>query len=286
MNKKQFSLEKNIKAQMREMGFSPKKFLGQNFLINHLIIQKIVSTVKTLSPSLIVEVGPGLGALTDELIQLNRPVCVVERDTLLCRYWRKKQVSVLEGDILKLPWESQLLSDSVLVGNLPYQVASRLLLKCCPGSHLLKAMVLMFQKEVAQRIVSVPGSKSYGILTVLSQSFWEVEELLRASLSDFYPRPKVAGRVLVFRKKKHFPKKIPTFFLFVKFCFAQRRKFLLSRLSKWDFDYVSIRDIKKRKNRLENIFDEIGLSPFVRAEELSPAQFMLLFGMLSKKNYL
>lgn len=334
MNKKDFSGQRQIKAQMREMGFSPKKFLGQHFLINDFVIQKIVSTVKTLNPSLIVEVGPGLGALTDELIQLNPPICVVERDILLCRYWRQKKVSVLEGDILKLPWEMQLQSGSVLVGNLPYQVASRLLLKCCPGPNLLKAMVLMFQKEVAQRILSVPSSKSYGILTVISQSFWEVEELLTASVSDFYPRPKVSGRVLVFRKKKSSQKRTSAFFLFVKFCFSQRRKFLLSRLSQWDFSNVQhlqrlplpkdfqvlegvnplkeksssefssnlfekesekwtencsqegIRDVKKRKKLLLNIFREMSLSPSLRAEELSPAQFIVLFNMLEKKDYL
>ena len=290
----------SIKDKIRELSFFPKKSMGQNFLINPITIQKIVSSVEELDPSLIMEVGPGLGALTDHLISLKCPFYVVEKDSFLCQYWRKKGVNVLEGDVLNpkglivpnsqeaLPaekdkkplkssnqtgknvfWSSFLLPGSVFIGNLPYQIASRLMVQCCPGPNNLKAMVLMFQKEVAQRILAAPCSKNYGLLSVLSQCFWEGRFLTEASISDFYPRPKVAGQVLVFRKKKHSIQNPATFLSFVKLCFSQRRKFLLSRL----------KTIKEKKHIID-IFDKMKLLPSVRAEELSPTQFMSLFNEL------
>ena len=263
-----------IKDRMKELEFFPKKFLGQHFLINPQTIQRIISEVKSLKSSLIMEVGPGLGALTDELILLKQPLYVVEKDSTLCRYWKEKNVCVLEGDVLKLNWESQLLPHSILVGNLPYQVASRLMVKCCPGSDKLKAMVLMFQKEVAKRILAKPGSKDYGILSVLSQCFWVVNSIAEASVSDFYPRPQVAGQVLVFHKKKMPLRNTDGFLSFVKLCFSQRRKFLLNRLKK----------MEKGEN-IVDLFNQINIPSSVRAEELSPQHFISLFNGINCSEY-
>ena len=261
-----------IKNKMEELGVSPKKFLGQHFLINSLIIDKIITAVKTLEPLLIVEVGPGLGALTDELISLNKPLLLLEKDPTLCEYWKKKDLPILEGDVLKINWSLQLRDKTVLTGNIPYQIASRLMIKCCPAPGKLVAMVLMFQKEVAERVYAKPCSKSYGLLSVLSQCFWEISFLTNASPDDFYPRPKVAGQVLIFRKKTHFIIDPTSFLLFVKLCFSQRRKILLSHLKKQ----------KKIRGDIVNIFDRMSLSHLVRAEELSPEQFVSLFKQINE----
>ena len=146
-----------IKQKMAELNFHPKKMLGQHFLINPQKVEQIVSTVKDLKPSFIMEVGPGLGVLTEHLLKLkitpslpkgtnvvnnkshfnnhsvNPFFCAVELDTQLCEYWKSREVSILEGDILKLQWQKNLLPGSVLIGNLPYQIASRLMIQCCPG---------------------------------------------------------------------------------------------------------------------------------------------------------
>ena len=309
MNLKQ-TLTQKIKSKMRELDTSPKKFLGQHFLINSSVVEKIISAVEILNPALIMEVGPGLGTLTEHFIPLGRPLYVVELDSVFCRYWRrKKKICVLEGDILKLSWFSYLLPDSVLVGNLPYQIASRLMIQCCLKSDNLKAMALMFQKEVAQRIVARPCSKSYGLLSVLSQCFWEVNFLVEAAVSDFYPRPKVAGQVLIFRRKKCSVQSPAAFLAFVKFCFSQRRKKLLSRLTKIKKQMKPLNSsqfgegdsIKKTAQRIFkgdrdscfselllvfspsrwiDIFNEINISPSTRPEELSPEQFVFLFTRL------
>ena len=254
---------------MQTIGVSPKKFLGQNFLINPLVIQKMITAIKNLSPSLIVEVGPGLGALTEELILLKKPFYAVEIDPLLCQYWKERKVSIIEGNVLKTPWPDVLLPGSILTGNLPYSFASRLLIKCCPGPDKLKAMALMFQKEVSQRIITPPGSKNYGLLSVLSQSFWNIKRLLIASPQSFYPRPKVSGEILIFKRKKHFISDPLQFLSFVKFCFAQRRKILLSRL-------------KKKNPHAENCFKKMDIPLSARAEELSCKQFADLFNYFFK----
>ncbi|MDE0119967.1 MAG: hypothetical protein OXM55_08185 [Bdellovibrionales bacterium] len=339
----------SIKDKIKKMGFSPKKSLGQNFLINPIIIQKIINSVAELKPSLIMEVGPGLGALTnhfipnhrkkgelqkfsspaeganppDGYISLNPPLYVLEKDAFLCQYWRKKGVNVWEGDVLNLKgfiymnlknspstniyrsgqekalfrdslswedkkkgskkvnqmgieevsWPSLLLPGSVLIGNLPYQIASRLMVQCCPGPDKIKALVFMFQKEVAQRILASPGSKNYGLLSVLSQCFWNGHLLIEASTSDFYPRPKVAGQVLVFYKKPHSIPNSEAFLAFVKLCFSHRRKFLLSQLK-----------TIKEKSQIRDIFDKMNLSSSIRAEELFPGQFVSLFKEIIRKN--
>ena len=261
-----------LKKRMEELNFFPKKFLGQNFLINSDLIKETVLAVHNLEPSFILEVGPGLGALTEEFILFKKPLLLAEMDRDLCIYWKNRGLNVLEGDVLKSSWASKLKEGAVLTGNLPYQVASRLMVECCPGPSQLKAAVLMFQKEVAQRIEASPGEKEYGLISVLSQSFWASEFLLEASPSDFYPKPKVAGRVLVFHKKKSSLSNTKDFVLFVKFCFSQRRKLLLSRLKKQEKD-ISV----------ESIWEELNISSSIRAEELTPGQFISLFHLIEAR---
>jgi len=266
-------LNKLIKSEIDKPNFFPKKLLGQNFLINPEVIEQIIKAVDKAKPSLIMEVGPGLGALTKHFMLFKCPLWVIELDRDICQYWEQKNINVLKGDVLKTDWESKLLTHSVLVGNLPYKIASRLLVNCCPGPSQLKGMVLMFQKEVAQRILSVPHSKSYGLLSVLAQCFWNIKILTEAKPSDFYPKPKVSGQVLVFQKKQHFIEHTKAFSLFIKFCFSQRRKILFNRLKK----------LHDQRSAITNIFDKMKLSPLIRPEELSPEQFVALFTHLKPK---
>jgi len=274
---------RQTKQAMWDLGLRPKKFLGQHFLVNTSVVQRIISVVQHLKPTFIVEVGPGLGALTYPLMKLNIPLKVVERDTVLCRYWKNK-ISVIPGDVLKVPWHIDLPPSSLLIGNLPYQIASRLLVQCSPGPFYLKFMVLMFQREVAERICAVPGTKSYGLLSILSQCFWDIEVLLEVPVQDFYPRPAVAGTVLLLRSvtTKNFswnnkcivisPSKKINFVEFVKLCFSKRRKFLINRLKHCIGNHV------------HSIFHEMKIPFSIRAEELNPEQFLYLFHQLIKNN--
>ena len=275
-----------IKQKMTELNFHPKKMLGQHFLINSQKTDLIVSTVKSLNPSFIMEVGPGLGVLTEPLLQITNnnsiSFCAIELDTQLCEYWKNRGVAILEGDVLKIPWQKHLLLNSVLVGNLPYQAASRLMIQCCPGPDNLQSMVLMFQKEVAERIRAHSHCKAYGLLSVLSNCYWNIKLLTEAGVKDFYPSPKVAGQVLLFKKKKHHISQPDHFLIFVKHCFHQRRKFLINQLKqiiKTDLPLKHQMKLDPKKYLLKT-FNQLSLSPKVRPEQLTPAQFVALYQLL------
>ena len=279
-----------IKQKLAELNFHPKKMFGQHFLINQKKVDLIISNIKNLNPFFIMEVGPGLGVLTEPLLQItnknsNGPsFCAVELDAQLCEYWKNRKVRILEGDILKIPWQKHLLPNSVLVGNLPYQAASRLMIQCCPGPNNLQNMVLMFQKEVAQRIRAASHNKMCGLLSVLSRCYWDIQFLTEAGVKDFYPAPKVAGQVLLFKRKKHCIPQPNHFLIFVKHCFSQRRKFLINQLKQ----PIKIKPELKLKHQvmpepkeyLLKIFNELKLSPNLRPEQLKPSQFVTLYQKL------
>ena len=298
---------------MKILDFHPKQKWGQNFLINSGKIKQIILAVKQLKPSFIMEVGPGLGALTHHLLKLKTSslkshginneqtdcsfkktfFSAVELDSQLCRYWENQRVSILKGDVLKIPWQSILLPGSVLTGNLPYSSSSRLLIQCCPGPEELKGMVLMFQKEVAERIRACAHSKPYGMLSVLAHCYWSIQLLTTAGTKDFYPQPKVAGQVLVFQKKSHNLCRPEQFLNFVKHCFNCRRKYLINSLqqalesARQNSKMKLLNDLKlKGKTKKENKtyllknFSQLGLSSQVRPEQLSPVQYVKLYKQL------
>lgn len=258
-----------LKRHLMELGIRPKRSLGQNFLVADWAIERIIQAVKELRPDSLVEVGPGLGALTQDLIQLQLPLQVIELDRELVKYWETQQVSVLEADALKLDWSTLKLGDrAVLVSNLPYQISTGLVVERSFGPNSLKAMVLMFQKEVALRLLASERQENYGMLSVMAQSFWDIQYLLEAGPRDFYPEPKIASRVLVFQRKD-FALPGPQFLGFLKSAFAQRRKVLRKNL-----------ESQFSPERIASAFETMKLGESVRAEELSPTQFHELFAQL------
>lgn len=253
------------------LGISPKRSLGQNFLIGKSVIERIIASVKTLNPSMILEVGPGLGALTEPLQQLGVPLSVIELDRTFAEMWKQKGLKVREGDALRLDWESLGLKDAVLVSNLPYQISSSLVVERSIDPQGVKAMVLMFQKEVAQRITATPKGKEYGLLTVIAQAFWQVQNVLEAGPNEFYPPPNVASRVLRFQRRPEMGGDLTNFLEFVKTGFAQRRKLLLSNLKPL---YGKTRTTKEQ---WEIQLISLGYTPGVRAEEVSVDHWLTLY---------
>ena len=259
-----------LKKAMKNMQWMPKKFLGQNFLINQKVIDQIIEAARACKPQFIIEAGPGFGALTHSLLAFKRPLCVIEKDPHLARRWQNKPLTLINQDVLKTNWKACLQPGSLFIGNLPYQAASRLLVDCCCEVKHLESMIFMFQKEVAARIKAPPGVKQYGLLSVLAQNFWTIKTLCTAFPHDFYPPPKVAGEVIVFQKKQPGLKllKAKDFTRFVKTCFAHRRKLLINNL---------------KAPRLNPILKKLKISVEDRAETLPPQTFIRLFKELSKK---
>lgn len=264
----------NLKARLQEMGIVPKKAFGQNFLISRHVIEKITAAVRSGQFTDLVEVGPGLGALTEPLLAAGLKPQVIELDHDLAEYWRGRGLNVHEADAIQFNWDDLALhKPALLVSNLPYQISTSLLIDRCFGPSAIKFMVLMFQKEVAQRMTAVKSTKEYGFLSVMAQLHFKISRVADASPGDFFPSPKIASRVLMFERLDAEGLGLP-FFKFVKQAFQFRRKFLLKNLK-------SVVD-KAILAKMPETLDELGLSAKARAEELSPVQFVQLFNKVNE----
>lgn len=263
MNKKQ------VYQFLKQHDFHPIKSFGQNFLINPRITQKIINRVKKQAVHF-VEIGPGIGALTRHFEGQKKDILLIERDKKLAEYWKQEGWNVICADILKLDW-GRLPETFSLFGNLPYEIAGSLIVKSCLQKKQISSMVLTMQKELAQRASAPPSSKNYGLLSVMSQTFWDMKVLTDIPQSDFYPAPKVEGRVLEFHAKNtasHL--KAGLFLKFVKCCFTFKRKML--------FKQIPSCPPERAKKHLKNL----KLTETCRAEELSPSQFVQLYLNLKK----
>ena len=192
------SPKEKLLERMREMSVSPKRSLGQNFLVNQNTIEKIINRASSLMPAKVIEVGPGLGALTERMIQNSSELLLIELDNEFSKYWKSRGLEVIEKDALKVDWESLKLPPKTLfLSNLPYQISARIVIERSIGPANVSHMVLMFQKEVAQRITATPKSKEYGFLSVVAQMAWGVSKVSEAGPGDFFPKPRVANYLFI-----------------------------------------------------------------------------------------
>lgn len=263
-----------LKVVQDALGIEAKKSLGQNFLVSDVVIERIINKAREFGADTLIEVGPGPGALTYFLREMSKNFRVIELDRVLAEYWRTQGLEVIEGDALQLDWH-QFYSQpgkKVLVSNLPYQISSSIVIdRCLDGEGGLDHMVLMFQKEVAQRIAATAKTDAYGLLTVIAQTFWKTEKVTEAGPGDFDPPPRVASRVLAFTRKPSVLTQPKSFLSFVKAAFAQRRKLLKKNLSV----FYSQKNITEAQ--LVGWLAEMGFKETVRGEELSPEQFVALY---------
>ncbi|MFN3453313.1 MAG: 16S rRNA (adenine(1518)-N(6)/adenine(1519)-N(6))-dimethyltransferase RsmA [Pseudobdellovibrio sp.] len=264
------SAKDRLEKRMAELSHYTKKSLGQNFLVSDVVIDRIIKAVENEQPQKLLEIGPGLGALTDILKAAYGSYQLIELDNSLVKFWLSQDMPVIEGDALQIDWGK--LDYDVLVSNLPYQISSSIVIDRSLDKDQCRAMVLMFQKEVAQRIRAKAKTEDYGLLTVIAQEFWEIDMVTEAGPRDFNPAPRVASRVLRFKKRESAVKNKQQYLHFIKNCFKQRRRILKSNLESSQhavfFDWIS-------KNNL---------SDKVRAEELNISQLKDLYFNLYKDN--
>lgn len=260
-----------LRARLQEVGIEPKKAFGQNFLVNASVIARIVEAVQAVPFTDLLEIGPGVGALTEPLLAAGLKPRLIELDRDLITYWRGRGLDVLDADALKVDWNAlNLRASSCLVSNLPYQISTHLVIDRCLGPASLKYMVLMFQKEVAQRLMAERSTKEYGVLSVMAQLHFKMRKVCDAAPRDFFPAPKVASRVLAFERLPVVEGELGLAFLkFVKAAFAMRRKFLLKNLK-------AVVD-KSHEGRVIPALEQMGFSAKARAEELTPPQMAELF---------
>ena len=191
------------------MKIKPKKSLGQNFLIDKNIIKKIIETEHINSDDFILEIGPGTGNLTESILNKKpKKIFVIEKDERLVNLLSerfKNQITIINEDILKIS-EHLISNDELIVfGNLPYNISTQILSKWIISAYnkkWYKSLILMFQKEVANRILAKTNSKNYGRLTILSNWKLNVEKVFDISAFCFSPKPKVESSLLKFTPKK------------------------------------------------------------------------------------
>ncbi len=222
---------------MKYSAVKPKKFLGQHFLTDLTIASRIADTVDACPGLPILEVGPGMGVMTQYLVQKPRQVKVVEIDYESVAYLRRTypelEDSIIEDDFLKMHLERTFGgSPFVLTGNYPYNISSQIFFKMLDYKELIPCCTGMIQKEVAERMAARPGSKTYGILSVLLSAFYDIEYLFTVDEHVFNPPPKVKSAVIRLRRNatSTLPCDEALFVKTVKTGFNQRRKTMRNAL--------------------------------------------------------
>ena len=260
-----------LMQRLEELQHKAKKSLGQNFLVSDLVILKILKKVELQNPKSLIEIGPGLGALTEGLLELKTTLKLIEMDHNFATYWKNRGCDLVQGDALQLDWKPISSSETGLVSNLPYQISSSLVIDRSLDLEPLAFMVLMFQKEVAQRIQAPARRDDYGMLSVMAQNFWKIEIVSEAGPKDFQPPPKVASRVLFFKPLETRIQDRKFFLRLVKEAFKQRRKLLKSNLRGFLHDHGVL------ENDFLDWLKQHDLKETARAEELSPTLFKELY---------
>lgn len=219
------------------MSVKAKKHLGQHFLTDETIAQNIANTLITGGYSTVLEIGPGMGVLTKYLLQKSYTLYVIEIDTESVAYLEKNypklQPRIISKDFLKLDLSTYFNNKPfAVIGNFPYNISTQIVFKVLEYKHLIPEFSGMFQKEVAQRIAETEGSKTYGILSVLTQAFYQVDYLFTVPPNVFNPPPKVESGVIRLIRKENYtlPVNEKLFFTVVKTAFNQRRKTLRNSL--------------------------------------------------------
>ncbi len=215
------------------MSPKPKKSLGQNFLLDKNVIEKIINSAKIKSSDIILEIGPGTGNLTKFIIaQKPKKIYLIEKDEILANALEKQylnKVKIIKKDILVIPYEFYSEKKFLILGNLPYNISTKILSELCLNKNLdVSKMILMFQKEVAERILADVNSKNYSRITILSKWKFDIKKIVDVKPNSFFPKPKVHSTVLEFVPKKKFheikdPKNLEKV---TKVFFNQRRKMI------------------------------------------------------------
>ena len=257
---------KKVKENIKENSFVIKKKFGQNFIIDNNIINNIVNSAAIDSDTLVIEVGPGMGALTNELVKVAKNVLCYEIDTTLKPILEKIDATNLEiifADFLK----RNVLNDIkkyeykhlYLVANLPYYITTPILMKIIDENIPVEKIIVMVQKEVGDRFKAKEGSKDYSSLSIIFNYNYNIKKLMDISRHVFIPEPNVDSIVLGFEAKgeKEFIKNPQLFYQLIRDSFTQKRKNLRNNLKKYDLE------------KIEKVLSNYGFDLSARAEQIN-----------------
>ena len=264
------------------------KKLGQNFLISDDAVNRIIEKSEVTKSDLVIEIGPGLGTLTKELLERAGKVICIELDTRMVKILNERfslydNFEIIHDDILKVDLksiikrdkENQNMKEAKIVANLPYYITTPIIMKLLEEKLDLKTITVMVQKEVADRLTAVPGTKKSGAITYGVYYYAEAEEVLEVLPESFIPAPEVTSEVIQFKIRKEPPVFVgddKKMFQIIKCAFTQRRKTLLNSLVNTN--------IFNSKEHGSKILKEVNLKENVRPEELTLEDFARIAELL------
>ena len=275
---------------MKQYGIKANKSLGQNFLINENVVSSIVECSNITKEDLVIEIGPGLGTLTKELLEKAGKVVCIELDTKMLkilndRFVLYKNLEILNEDVLKVDLNEIIrknkMSDNIknvkIVANLPYYITTPIVMKLLEERLDIESITIMIQKEVADRLIEIPSQKNTGAITYTVYYYCESEKIMEVPNSSFIPEPEVTSEVIKMNIRKKPAVEIDNpkvMFMIIKSAFMQRRKTLLNALTN--------AQVFSSKQEGENILKQIGLEPNVRAENLTIQNYADIAEIITK----
>jgi 16S rRNA (adenine1518-N6/adenine1519-N6)-dimethyltransferase len=249
-----------------------KKKFGQNFLKDSSIIHAIIQSIQPLQDDLLVEIGPGLGALTKPLLEKTKHLFAIELDRDIVNWmqnqYSKNNITIFNEDVLNFNFH-QFDKKIRIVGNLPYNISTPILFKCIEDIKIIADLHFMLQKEVVERMIAAPSSSEYGRLSVMLQYYFAMEHLVHVPKESFDPEPKVESsfvRLIPYDNYPFVANNIDQFGKIVKEAFSQRRKTIRNTLK----NFMNAND-----------FENIDINPQLRAENLSVSDFVKISNYLS-----
>ena len=275
---------------MKKYGIRANKPLGQNFLVSDETVEKIVESAEISKEDLVIEIGPGLGTLTNELLKKAKKVIAIELDSRMVeildeRFSLFNNFEIINDDVLKVDLvniiksekENNEIKEAKIVANLPYYITTPIIMKLLESRLDLESITVMIQKEVAERLCAIPGEKQSGAITYSVYYYAEAYKVLEVKNTSFIPAPEVDSEVIKLKIRKEPPIKVESekkLFKIIKYAFMQRRKTLLNALSKCD--------LFKNKEEIKKIFDELDFDERIRGEELSLEDFAKIANKIEK----
>ncbi|WP_257351289.1 16S rRNA (adenine(1518)-N(6)/adenine(1519)-N(6))-dimethyltransferase RsmA [Pseudalkalibacillus decolorationis] len=277
----------HTKTILDKFKFTFKKSLGQNFLVDQNILKKIVGVAGVTHDSGVIEIGPGIGALTEQLAKQAQKVVAFEIDQRLIPILNEtlenyENVKVIHSDVLEadvhhvIKEEFENVQDLMVVANLPYYVTTPIIMKLLTEQLPIRGIVVMIQKEVAERMAAQPGTKDYGSLSIAVQYYAQPKTEVKVPKTVFVPQPNVDSSVISLTLRQTPPVEVideEFFFTLVRASFAQRRKTLLNNLQNNLFT-------KSEKPLIEKILDDVEIDGIRRGESLSIEEFARLSNAL------
>lgn len=261
---------------MKKYNIKANKSLGQNFLISEEVVERIVESADIKEDELVIEIGPGLGTLTKQLLEKAGKVICIELDTKMIniledRFKLYNNFEIINEDVLKVDLQEIIKKENrtcKIVANLPYYITTPIIMKLLEDRLEIESITVMIQKEVANRLIANPGENETGAITYSVYYYCNSEKILEVPNYSFIPEPEVTSEVIKLKLRKEEPIKVKDkekMFRIIKNAFKQRRKTLINALTNTQ--------IIKNKEDANQLFEKLNISPKVRAEELTLQQF-------------